>query len=159
MLSDWLSGILPDWVLQNRLIVMFCSAFLSATLLPGNSEVVFSSFLWLDNLPFTPRGLAVFNLWLVATVGNSLGSMTSYAIGRMVVVPEWRRLSRRQQNGFALVHRYGSVALLFSWLPIIGDLLCVAGGWLRLHWLPSLLFITLGKGLRYGLLVMLNSIL
>ena len=39
------------------------------------------------------------------------------------------------------VQRWGAAALLFSWLPLVGDALCVAAGWLRLHWLPCTLFI------------------
>ena len=155
MIAEWLLNWLPDWALQNPLLLMFFSAFLSSTLLPGNSEVVFSGFLLLNRWSLENNTSAIFNLWLVATIGNSLGSMTSYAVGRMVTVPEWQNLNRRQQQGIGLIYRYGNFALLLSWLPIIGDLLCVAGGWLRLHWLPSLLFIALGKGLLYGLLIAL----
>ncbi|TNH04578.1 DedA family protein [Testudinibacter sp. TR-2022] len=154
--GEWLNW-LPDWVVQSQLLLMFVSAFLSATLLPGNSEVIFSGLLLLNRFSFENNAFTIFNLWWVATVGNSLGSMTSYAIGRMVSMPEWQHLNRRQQQGLQLLARYGSVALLFSWLPIIGDLLCVASGWLRLHWLPSLIFITLGKGLRYFLLIALSQ--
>jgi len=45
--------------------------------------------------------------------------------------------------------------LLLSWLPVIGDPLCAAAGWLRLHWLLSLVFIGVGKTARYAVLLYL----
>jgi membrane protein YqaA with SNARE-associated domain len=48
--------------------------------------------------------------------------------------------------------RWGSPALLLSWLPLVGDALCVAAGWLRLHWLPCCLFMAIGKLARYWLI-------
>ena len=45
--------------------------------------------------------------------------------------------------------RYGSPVLLLAWAPVIGDALCVAAGWLRLHWLPVTLFMAVGKFARY----------
>jgi membrane protein YqaA with SNARE-associated domain len=49
----------------------------------------------------------------------------------------------------AWVHRFGAPVLLLSWLPVIGDPLCAVAGWLRLPWLPCLIFMTIGKGARY----------
>ena len=50
----------------------------------------------------------------------------------------------------ALVQRWGSVALLLSWVPVIGDALCAAAGVLRLNWAACLLWMAVGKGLRYA---------
>lgn len=78
----------------------------------------------------------------VATLGNTLGGLSSYLIGRLI--PQ-----RQALRGLAAVRRYGSPVLLLSWVPIIGDPLCVAAGWLRLNpWLATL-FIALGKLARY----------
>jgi membrane protein YqaA with SNARE-associated domain len=49
----------------------------------------------------------------------------------------------------AAVRKHGAPALLLAWAPIIGDALCAAAGWLRLPWLPCLLWMALGKGARY----------
>jgi len=49
--------------------------------------------------------------------------------------------------------RYGSGLLLLSWLPVVGDPLCVAAGWLRTPWLLSAVLITAGKTARYGVLL------
>lgn len=55
-------------------------------------------------------------------------------------------------HALSWLSRYGYLVLLLSWLPIIGDPLCLAAGWLRMRFLPCLLFIMLGKLLRYSFL-------
>ncbi|MGY0154833.1 DedA family protein [Edwardsiella tarda] len=125
---------------------MFVSSFTSATLLPGNSEVVLSGLLIAAQAP-------VFGLLAAAIVGNVLGGATNVVIGRALpqVTP---------QRGLAValgwLQRYGAAALLLSWLPVIGDLLCVLAGWLRLPWGAVLLYLTLGKAVRYALLAWLT---
>ncbi|WP_370550715.1 DedA family protein [Edwardsiella tarda] len=125
---------------------MFVSSFTSATLLPGNSEVVLSGLLIAAQAP-------VFGLLVAAIVGNVLGGATNVVIGRALpqVTP---------QRGLAValgwLQRYGAAALLLSWLPVIGDLLCVLAGWLRLPWGAVLLYLTLGKAVRYALLAWLT---
>ena len=64
--------------------------------------------------------------------------------------PDYRQALVRLQ-------RWGSPALLFAWLPVVGDPLCVAAGWLRQGWLPVTLFIALGKGARYLAVVALAA--
>ena len=49
----------------------------------------------------------------------------------------------------ALLRRYGAATLLLSWMPVIGDLLCLLAGWMRISWGPVLFFLCLGKALRY----------
>ena len=115
---------------------LFLSSFLAATLLPGGSEFVFAGVL--------ASGAA--SLWpalAVATLGNTLGGSSSYLLGRLV--PD------RKMGGRALVwvRRRGSPVLLLSWVPVIGDALCVAAGWLRLSIWWSVLFMALGKFGRY----------
>jgi len=78
----------------------------------------------------------------VATLGNTLGGMSSYLIGR--VFPQTRQL-----KGIEWVRRHGSFALLLAWVPIIGDPLCVAAGWLRVNPWLSALWMAVGKFARY----------
>ena len=85
----------------------------------------------------------------VATVGNTLGGMTSYAIGRVVPEGGGERLAPR---ALALARKYGVAALLFSWVPVIGDALCVASGWLRHDWRLAACAIAAGKLARYVVL-------
>ena len=114
---------------------LFWSSFLAATLLPGGSEAVLFAVLKLHPGQY----------WLalgVATLGNTLGGMSSYLIGR--IIPQKKKLP-----GLPAVQKYGSPALLFSWVPVIGDPLCVAAGWLRVSPWVAALFIALGKFARY----------
>ncbi len=124
---------------------LFVSAFVSSTLLPGGSEVV------LAVLAHGKRhDLSL--LLAVATLGNSLGGMTSWLIGRLL--PAHRLQKPEYQRALARVRRWGSPALLFSWAPVIGDPLCVAAGWLRIHWLLSLALIGAGKAVRYAVILL-----
>ena len=114
---------------------LFASSFLAATLLPGGSEFVFAGILNAKPHLYWPA-LAV------ATVGNTLGGMSSYLIGR--VIPQ-----RAELKGLNWVQSYGSPVLLAAWVPILGDPLCVAAGWLRINPWLSALFMTIGKFARY----------
>ena len=131
---------------------LFASAFLAATLLPGGSEAVLA-YLAADSR-YTPL-----TLLLVAAVGNTLGGMTSWALGRLVAFkyPVRGLVKPAHQQAVARLQRWGSPVLLLSWLPLIGDPLCVAAGWLRLHWLLSLVFICVGKTARYAVILYVMS--
>ena len=119
-------------------------SFLAATLLPGGSEVAL--FALIDHHPTL--------LWpalAVATLGNSAGGMVSWWCGR--AMPSGKVGTRLQSLQHQLtLRRWGSPALLLSWVPIVGDALCMAAGWLRLHWLPCLAFMAVGKFARYALI-------
>lgn len=116
---------------------LFASAFLAATLLPGGSEVALYALL-------ARAPAAAWPALAVATLGNTLGALTSYALGRLV--PERRSASAR---ALAWMRRGGMPLLLLSWVPLAGDALCVAAGWLRLPPLRCALFIAAGKFARY----------
>ncbi len=121
--------------LFTALIALAGSAFVSATLFPGASEVVLIA--TLSNFPESFWWIIA-----VASAANTAGSMTSYVIGRLFPKKE-------NHQALAWLKNYGAFALLFAWLPVVGDALPLAAGWLRIHWLSALLFITLGKSLRY----------
>lgn len=122
---------------------LFAAAFFSATLLPGHSEAVLLAY-----LRFHPEAVAP--ALAIATLGNTLGGMTSYLIGRLVP-------GRAQARGIERVRRWGSPVLLLSWLPVVGDALPLAAGWLRLNPWLCVLFMALGKGMRYGLIAVLAA--
>ncbi len=123
---------------EASLWVLFSSSFLAATLLPGGSEIVLYGVLKLHpEMLWSALG--------VATLGNTLGGMSSYLIGRLIP-------AKKELSGLATVKRFGAPALLLSWVPIMGDPLCVAAGWLRLDPWLSAVFISLGKLARYGAL-------
>ena len=140
---------MKETLIRMTLAILFLSAFVSSTLLPGSSEAVL---LLLAAETTTDKLL----LLTVATLGNTLGGMSSWALGRFIA---WRFSARRfadhEQRAIARIQRWGSPALLLTWLPVVGDPLCVAAGWLRVPWLPSLLFIAAGKAGRYAVLLLL----
>ena len=84
---------------------------------------------------------------MLATLGSTLGGMTSYACGRWL--PHWQKFDDWRWH--ARLQRWGSPLLLLSWVPLIGDALCVAAGWLRLNAPACALFMALGKAARYAL--------
>ena len=129
---------------------LFGSAFISSTLFPGGSEAVLVYLA--SDTTYTPL-----TLLSVAAVGNTLGGMTSWGLGWLIAVkyPARGLVKPGQRQAVNRIQRWGSPLLLLSWLPVIGDPLCVAAGWLRLHWLSSLVFIGVGKTARYAVLLYL----
>lgn len=123
------------------------SAFLSSTLLPGGSEVVLALLAFQDR--WHPQAL----LW-TATCANTLGAMTTYGLGRLAAAG-FAGATRFGPNGVALerLRRWGYPALLLSWVPLMGDALSLAAGWLRLHWLYVGLLLLVGKCARYAALL------
>lgn len=149
-LTGWISSDLSLWGL-------FISSFLAATLLPGGSEAVL--FGVLKSYPET--------LWFalgIAAVGNTLGGMVTFGMGWLL--PQRKggskaaghppayssRVQTQQLKHVEKVRRYGTPVLLFAWVPLIGDALCLAAGWLRLNPWQAALFMAIGKLSRYGLI-------
>ncbi len=130
---------MPDWFADPAagLGGLFLASFLAATLLPGGSEAALAAFL-LAHPAEVPAAL----FW--ATLGNTLGGLTSYGAGRLLPEQSLQRLPHLAQ-----VRRFGSPSLLLAWAPLVGDALCVAAGWLRLPWLSCTLFMAAGKLARY----------
>ncbi|SDY48259.1 YqaA family protein [Nitrosomonas sp. Nm33] len=128
---------------QSSLLALFTSSFLAATLLPGGSEAVLVSVLMAYPELYS-------SALSVATLGNTLGGMSSYVIGRLLPDEEAMRSKiGNKTRGLEWTRRYGAPILFLSWLPLIGDVLCVAAGWLRIHWLWAVIFIAVGKFARY----------
>jgi len=135
---------------EYSLVGLFLSAFISSTLFPGGSEVVLVYLAMQSDEP-------LWLLWSLATLGNTLGGMTSWLLGWWLVKKFPKRGLDEQKHGRALayIRRWGSGALLFSWLPVIGDPLCFVAGWLKLPLLASCIFIAFGKGARYAVILLL----
>ncbi len=126
------------------LISLAFSGFLSSTILPGSSEAAFIAFLMYYK-PYFLSGL------IVVSISNTLGSYTSFLIGRFI--PNNKTQSEKAIN---LIKKYGAPLLFFSFLPVVGDLLPIAGGWLRISLWKSLFFIFLGKFIRYIILLIVT---
>lgn len=124
---------------EASLGALFVASFLAATVLPGGSE-----FLLLGVVHLHPERLSA--ALTLATLGNTLGGMSTYLLARLV--PQAKDLPH-----LAALRRWGSPALILAWAPVVGDALCAAAGWLRLAWLPCLLWMALGKLARYAALL------
>ncbi|RMH62769.1 MAG: DedA family protein [Zetaproteobacteria bacterium] len=132
---------------------LFLSALISSTLMPGGSEVLL--------LYRLQQGGPAWPLVLTATAGNVLGSLITYAMGRMgnaAMHHRWLRMDegavQRAERWFA---RFGQPALLFAWLPVVGDPLCLVAGLLRSPLATFILLVGLGKFARYALLARLGG--
>ncbi|HEY9097345.1 MAG TPA: YqaA family protein [Thiobacillus sp.] len=129
-----------DWTL-------FGSALLSSTLFPGGSEALL--------LYRLHQGADPFASVMTATVGNVLGSLITYGMGRFGRKALQHRSEKadrqfaRAENGFK---RFGRPSLLLAWLPVVGDPLCLVAGVLRVNVLVFLLLVTIGKLARYAAL-------
>ncbi len=126
----------------NGLSSVFVVAFVSATLLPMGSEPAVFGYAKLNPEQF-------WVVVLVATVGNSLGGVVDYWLGRgakSAVAPD------KQTRYLRWFERLGPAALLFSWLPAVGDPLCAVAGWLRMPFWPSVFYMAIGKLIRYSLM-------
>jgi len=129
---------------------LFGVSFAAATLAPVGSE-------WLLLLLLL-RGVEPVSAVLTASAGNFLGACTTYAVGaaggRWLHSRAWAPAPRTWARAHRAFARFGSWALLFTWLPVVGDALCLAAGALRT---PFLLFSVLtlaGKAGRYALVAL-----
>jgi membrane protein YqaA with SNARE-associated domain len=126
---------------------LFLSAFISSTIAPGGSEAVLAYMV-------SEGHFQVQHLVIVAAIGNTLGAMTTWGLGMLTArkFPVANLLSDKKQKALNMVKKRGIWVLFFSWLPVIGDALCFAGGWLKLPLLSACLVIFLGKFSRYAVI-------
>ena len=137
---------MEDLLVQHGLSGLFLLSFLAATLLPLGSVWLLALLLLQGTDPLA--GIAV------ASLGNILGALTTYAIGLWGSPVLIRRVLRideaTRKRAEAYYARFGSWSLLFSWLPVVGDPLCLAGGVLRVGFHRFLLLVAIGKVGRYA---------
>lgn len=148
-MEAWLAQLVHDLLSalalpQVGLVAVFIIAFISATLLPMGSEPAVFLVVKADPGMF----------WVViavATVGNTLGGITSWWVGygaeRAVEAVQQRQPPH--PRALAWLQRFGAKACVLSWLPLVGDPLCAVAGWLRLPFWPCVGWMALGKGLRF----------
>ena len=129
---------------------MFISAFLAGSVLPFSSELVLTGLF--------AAGSAPVPLFICASLGNILGSMVNYGIGRLgreEWITKWAKVSPEQlEKGKRKVRRYGFWAGLLAWVPILGSVITVALGFLRVNFFLSTLTISFGKVVRYAILML-----
>ncbi len=134
---------------MTALAALFAAALLAATLVPAQSEAVLAALILQGAHP-VPLLLAV------ATVGNVLGSLVNWGLGRFLL--RWQHHPRfpvapaRLAQAQAWYARWGWPSLLASWVPVVGDPLTLAAGALREPLWRFLAVVTLAKAGRYALL-------
>ncbi|MND83387.1 Inner membrane protein YqaA [compost metagenome] len=132
---------------------LFLSAFGAATLLPLQSEAVLVGLLLAKAHP-------AWTLVAVATLGNVLGSLVNWWLGRYVEHFRERRWfpvkPAQLEKARAFYHRYGRWSLLLAWLPVIGDPLTLVAGVMRESFWVFLALVTLAKAGRYLVLAALT---
>jgi membrane protein YqaA with SNARE-associated domain len=126
---------------------LFLTAFVSATLVPMSSEVVLAALI-------AAQGWDVVLLVAVATVGNTLGAVVNWLLGRFCLRwrdSKWFPISAEKlERGTEWFRRYGVWSLLLAWLPIVGDPITFAAGIARVRLPLFLLLVALGKAARYA---------
>ncbi len=134
----WLLTVLA--IPEVGLLSVFVISLVSATLLPLGSEPAVFAVVKANGALFWPA-------ILIGTVGNTLGGLVNYGMGlgtRQVLVKEW------DGRWSAWLQRDGAKVLLLAWLPVIGDPLCMLAGWLKLPFWSCVLYMAIGKFLRYA---------
>jgi membrane protein YqaA with SNARE-associated domain len=134
---------------------LFIASFLAATVVPFSSEVVFSAMVY--------GGLNEWTCVFVATLGNWLGGMTCYYLGRLGKI-EWiekyLRIKRVKIEKFmSYINKYGDWFAFFSFLPGIGDIIAVAAGYFRCRWWIVAISMLIGKFVRYIVWMYFNGLL
>ncbi len=150
-MPDWIQQLLNLLALpQYGLSTVFLVSFISATLVPlGSEPAVFGL------IKLSPE--LYWQVILAATAGNTLGGAVDWWMGYGAhrVVDKYRG-SRTHLKALEWLQRLGPKACLLAWLPVIGDPLCAVAGWAKLPFWPCLVYMAIGKFLRY---VMMTSVL
>lgn len=133
-----------EWLLDLGYIGLFVGSFLAATIVPFSADVQLIGMLAAGGSPWV--------VIAIATVGNFLGGLTSYGIGR---VGKWEWIEKLGVKPETLarhkakIDKFGSWIALLSWVPFVGDVFAVALGFFRVRFVPSALFMLIGKFGRF----------
>jgi membrane protein YqaA with SNARE-associated domain len=143
-MEAWIESMLAALALPKfGLSTVFVVSLISATLLPLGSEPAVFGLVKLNPGLFWP---AVF----VATVGNTVGGAITWWMGYGAErACEHVRHKRLEVKALRWLERFGPKACLLSWLPGVGDPLCAVAGWLRMPFVPCVVYMAIGKFLRY----------
>jgi membrane protein YqaA with SNARE-associated domain len=130
---------------------LFLFSFMASTVIPAGSE-------WLL-IAMVMKGFDPVLVVSTATAGNTLGACTTYGIGiygsTWVIQKLFGMDGKSQKRAEKFYAKYGVWSLLLSWLPLVGDPICFAGGLLRIHFGLFVALVSAGKLFRYGLLAIL----
>ncbi|MBQ2365476.1 MAG: DedA family protein [Alistipes sp.] len=132
-------------LLDYGYIGLFLGSFLAATVVPFSSDILLVGMLIAGGEPITTV--------TVATIGNWLGGLTSYWIGwlgKLEWLERWFKVKPATiERHKATVHRWGVWLALMTWLPIVGDIFAIVLGFYKVKFLPSALWMLVGKCARF----------
>lgn len=134
-----------DTLIHLGYVGLFAGSFLAATIIPFSSDVLLVGAL--------VAGLNPLGAFIVATLGNWLGGLTSYYIGhlgRWQWIEKWLRVNEEtllKHKG--LFDKHGSFIALLTWLPFVGDVFAIGLGFYRVNFVKSATFMLVGKSLRF----------
>lgn len=123
---------------------LFLGSFLAATIVPFSADVLLVGML-----------IAGGDMWIVvavATLGNFIGGLTSYGVGR---AGRWEWIERlgvsreKLERQKSRVDRFGAPIALLSWVPFVGDVFAVALGFYRVRFVPMAIYMFIGKCARF----------
>lgn len=141
-----------DFLAHHGYLSLFLLSFLASTLIPLSSEWLLVAMLLEKHDPFVIVALA--------SVGNYLGACTTYVIGMyggpLLIRKVLRIDEATEQRADRFYTRYGSWSLLFSWLPVVGDPLCMVSGVLKIRFARFSLLVFSGKLARYAVVACLT---
>lgn len=130
--------------------IVFASSLLAATVAPFASEVVLTAVL-------SRQPDAAVLLWALASVGNTLGSVVNWWLGKYLLHYQDRRWFpvkpvqlARAQHWF---NRFGVWTLLLGWLPVVGDPLTFIAGVMRVRLALFVTLVFIGKAGRYAVVI------
>lgn len=125
-------------------LILFISAFISATLIPFGSEALL--------IYDIKEGYNIYLLVFFATIGNSLGSVVNYFLGlkgETFLVKKNLLKEKSILKTKSYFDKYGSVCILFSWVPIIGDPITFIAGVLKFDFKTFVFLVIIAKFSRY----------
>ena len=132
------------WLLDLGYLGLFLGSFLAATIVPFSADVLLIGMLVAGGSPWLVIG--------IATAGNFIGGLTSYGVGR---IGKWEWIEKlgvkaeTLEKQKAKVERWGAWLALLSWVPFVGDIFAVALGFYRTKFVPSAIFMLIGKFGRF----------
>lgn len=134
---------------------LFVTAFLSATLLPGASEITIVALMH--------EHYDVLLLWGFATLGNTLGAVLNYFMGLYLEhfkhKPWFPFKDEKLKHSQVWFQRYGAWSMLLAWLPIVGDGLTFLAGLMKINFGLFLVLVAIGKGARYAFILGLIAVI
>ena len=143
-----------EWLESLGLLGLFLGTFLAATFVPFNSDALFIVILLATGKPL--------ECLVVGTLGNWLGSITTYLLGRLA---KWEWLEKtfkvtqaQLEKQKVRIDKYGIWLALLSWIPFIGDVIVLALGFYKTPWTGTLILLLVGKIARFALWMLLTGL-